>query len=53
MTRRRVGPDPMEHGRFPIEPWALVETSYHPDDLGVTETIFAVGNGYLGMRGNP
>ena len=23
-----------------------------PTDLGVTETLFAVGNGYLGMRGN-
>ena len=24
-----------------------------PDDLGVTETLFTVANGYLGMRGNP
>ena len=23
------------------------------DDLGLTETIFALGNGYLGMRANP
>ena len=27
--------------------------SYNPDDLGVTETLFTVANGYLGMRGNP
>ena len=39
--------------RFPIEPWRLVETEYSTDDLGHTETIFAVGNGYLGMRANP
>ncbi len=32
---------------------ALVETRLRPDDLGVTETLFAVGNGYLGLRGNP
>jgi alpha,alpha-trehalose phosphorylase len=43
----------MDRGRFPIDPWRLVETSYHPDDMGVTETLFAVANGYLGMRGNP
>ncbi|WP_343910909.1 glycoside hydrolase family 65 protein [Nocardioides aquiterrae] len=43
----------MDHGRFPIDPWALVETSYSSEDMGVTETLFAVANGYLGMRGNP
>ena len=48
-----VGPDPLDRGRFPVDPWALVETSHQRDDLGVTETLFAVGNGYLGMRGNP
>ena len=41
-----------EH-RFPVEPWRLVERSYSSDDLGVTETLFALGNGYLGMRANP
>ena len=39
--------------RFPVEPWRLVETEYNDDDLGHTETIFALGNGYLGMRANP
>lgn len=53
MNPRKVGPDPMDRGRFPVDPWRLVETSYHPDDLGVTETLFTVANGYLGMRGNP
>ena len=41
-----------EH-RFPVEPWRLVEREYAHDDLGLTETIFALGNGYLGMRANP
>ena len=41
-----------EH-RFPVEPWRLVERSYAKDDLGTTETLFALGNGYLGMRANP
>ena len=53
MNGRHVGPDPLDRGRFPVHPWALVETSYLPDDMGVTETLFAVANGYLGMRGNP
>jgi alpha,alpha-trehalose phosphorylase len=39
--------------RFPAEPWRLVERAYSNDDLGTTETLFAVGNGYLGMRANP
>jgi alpha,alpha-trehalose phosphorylase len=41
-----------EH-RFPIDPWRLVECEYSSDDLGLTETLFALGNGYLGMRANP
>ncbi len=41
-----------EH-RFPVDPWALRETEYSADDLGHTETLFALGNGYLGMRANP
>ena len=49
---REVGPDPLDRGRFPVDPWALVETGYSPVDLGVTETLFSVANGYLGMRGN-
>ncbi|MDH2414107.1 glycosyl hydrolase family 65 protein [Nocardioides sp. CER19] len=48
-----VGADPMDHGRFPVDPWRLIETGYDPTDLGLTETLFTVGNGYLGMRGNP
>ena len=53
MSRASVGPDPLNRGRFPVDPWGLIETGYRPDDLGVTETLFSVANGYLGMRGNP
>ena len=45
--------DPMDRTRFPVDEWRLVETSPNRADLGRTETLFAVGNGYLGMRGNP
>jgi alpha,alpha-trehalose phosphorylase len=44
--------EPIDRLRFPVDPWRLTETFFDPDDLGRTETLFAVGNGYLGMRGN-
>ncbi len=42
----------MNRDRFPVDPWRLVETAIDLDSIGVTETLFAVGNGYLGLRGN-
>lgn len=44
--------DPIDRTRFPVDPWNLRETRYDPSDLGLTETLFSVGNGYLGLRGN-
>jgi alpha,alpha-trehalose phosphorylase len=38
--------------RFPVDPWRLVERIWSDEQLGLTETLFTVGNGYLGMRGN-
>jgi alpha,alpha-trehalose phosphorylase len=48
--RRTPPPIEIDRARFPIEPWALVETALGDDDGGLTGTLFAVGNGYLGMR---
>jgi alpha,alpha-trehalose phosphorylase len=53
MKTRRINADPIDRGRFLLDPWRLVELHYSPEDLGVTETLFSVANGYLGMRGNP
>jgi alpha,alpha-trehalose phosphorylase len=44
--------DPLDRLRFPVDPWRLTEAFFDADDLGRTETMFAVGNGYLGLRGN-
>lgn len=44
--------DPLDRSRFPIDEWRLVETRFEAHDAGTTESLFAVGNGYLGMRGN-
>jgi alpha,alpha-trehalose phosphorylase len=50
---RRASADPLDRSRFPVDPWRLVECDPDPRDLGITETLFAVANGYIGMRGNP
>ncbi len=44
--------DPLDRSRFPVDPWRLVERAYDGRDLGLTETLFSVSNGYLGLRGN-
>ncbi len=38
--------------RFPADAWRLTENTFDARDIGTTETLFAVGNGYLGFRGN-
>ncbi len=45
-------PEYLDRTRFPAEPWSLSETFFRAEDLGTTETVFSVGNGYLGFRGN-
>ena len=45
--------DPIDRRRFPLDEWALTEMSYDANAEGLTEALFAVGNGYLGMRGGP
>ncbi|WP_040163920.1 glycoside hydrolase family 65 protein [Microbacterium gorillae] len=42
----------LDRDRFPVDPWRLIET--HPSDVdaGLTETLFTVANGYIGLRGN-
>jgi alpha,alpha-trehalose phosphorylase len=50
---RQPPPPGLPAHRFPVDPWRLVERAYSSHDLGTTETLFALGNGYLGMRANP
>jgi alpha,alpha-trehalose phosphorylase len=44
--------DVIDRTRFPVDEWALIESRFDERDLGVTESLFSVGNGYLGLRGN-
>lgn len=43
MTRR--------HPHFQIEPWALRITGFSLDNLAQVESIFALSNGHIGLRG--
>ena len=38
-------------GDYPADQWRLVEASYNPDYVEQTETLFALSNGFLGIRG--
>jgi alpha,alpha-trehalose phosphorylase len=38
---------------YPADEWNVIEAGFRPDLLAQTETILALGNGYLGMRGCP
>ena len=44
----------MTEGRasFPIEPWSLTEIGLDHASLGVHESVFALANGHIGMRGS-
>jgi alpha,alpha-trehalose phosphorylase len=42
----------IEPGAFSVEPWAVREPSLRLDLLGQTESIFALSNGHIGLRGN-
>ncbi|MGI5951455.1 MAG: glycoside hydrolase family 65 protein [Brooklawnia sp.] len=53
MIRGKVDQNPLDDHRFPPDVWRLVETYPSSQDLGQTETLFSVANGYIGMRGNP
>jgi alpha,alpha-trehalose phosphorylase len=42
----------LKQRNFEIEPWAVRETGFDPGDLGHAESVFALANGHIGLRGN-
>jgi alpha,alpha-trehalose phosphorylase len=40
------------HPAFPVEPWIVRETRLHFDLLAQSESVFALSNGHIGLRGN-
>ena len=59
--RRRRRPRPrraprtvvIAHRCFAVEPWALRETALDLEILAQTESLFALSNGHIGLRGEP
>ncbi|SFU47826.1 glycoside hydrolase family 65 protein [Pseudoduganella namucuonensis] len=42
--------DAIKH-TYPLEPWCIRETSFDTESHFLDETLFALGNGYIGLRG--
>jgi trehalose/maltose hydrolase-like predicted phosphorylase len=42
----------IEQSAYPVEPWVVRETSLNLDLLAQSESVFALSNGHIGMRGN-
>jgi alpha,alpha-trehalose phosphorylase len=42
----------IEQDVFTVEPWAIPERELHLELLGQTESVFALSNGHIGLRGN-
>ncbi|MEX2659845.1 MAG: glycosyl hydrolase family 65 protein [Acidimicrobiales bacterium] len=42
----------IEQGVFSVDPWAIIEPELRLDLLGQTESVFALSNGHIGLRGN-
>lgn len=42
----------VDGGRFTVEPWCLRETALDLEMLAQSESVFALSNGHIGLRGN-
>jgi alpha,alpha-trehalose phosphorylase len=45
-----VSPDPSRP--FTVEPWVVREPTLDMESMGISETVFALSNGHIGLRGN-
>ena len=42
----------IKHPGFEVEPWAIRETELDLERIAQTESVFALSNGHIGLRGN-
>jgi trehalose/maltose hydrolase-like predicted phosphorylase len=42
----------IQHPAFPVEPWALREVDLDLEMLAQSESLFALANGHVGLRGH-
>jgi trehalose/maltose hydrolase-like predicted phosphorylase len=40
------------YAHFPVEPWHIREPHFDLEHLGLIESVFALSNGHIGLRGN-
>ena len=50
--RRALSRGVIQHQAFAAEPWAVRESALDLERLAQTESVFALANGHLGLRGN-
>jgi alpha,alpha-trehalose phosphorylase len=50
LHHERLRPPPRD---YPVDEWNIVEKGFRPEFMAQLETMLALGNGYLGMRGCP
>src|SRR5262249_34560244 len=50
--RSRRAPRVITHPAYTVEPWAVTEEALHLDVLAQSESVFALSNGHIGLRGN-
>jgi alpha,alpha-trehalose phosphorylase len=50
LHHERQRPPPAD---YPADEWNVIEKRFHPEFLAQLETMMALGNGYIGMRGCP
>ena len=41
-----------DQSAYQVEPWSVIETRLDPDMLAQSESVFALSNGHIGLRGN-
>jgi hypothetical protein len=51
-SERIHGPAVIRQPSFAVEPWRIRETELHLDVLSQSESVFALSNGHIGVRGN-
>ncbi|GCF09997.1 glycoside hydrolase family 65 protein [Dictyobacter arantiisoli] len=42
----------IEHPAFTVDEWSIIEKTFRLDLLAQTESLFALSNGHIGLRGN-
>ena len=52
MTRRHAEGSELPHAIYPIDRWSIIETRFTPELTALLESVFALGNGWLGVRGS-